>query len=1042
MIDLITGIERLRLASLEDRKPPPGKRPDERGAWEGDAQALAGALEAAITGEVRFDDGSRALYATDASNYRQVPIGVVVPRSIEDVIAAVAIAREFGAPILARGGGTSLAGQCCNVAIVLDFSKYLNRITELNPAEGYARVEPGVVLDELRKKANAFGLTYGPDPATHTHNTLGGMIGNNSCGMHAQMAGKVQENIFELDVLLYDGTRMTVGPTSADQLAGYCERDDRVGEIYRGLRGIRDTYADKIRRRFPDIPRRVSGYPLEELLPEHDFQVARALVGTECTCVIVLSAKVKLIPNPEKRVLLVLGFEDVFTAADAVPAVNACSPIALEGFEDRLIDFMRAKHMNADDIPMLPDGKGWLMCEFGTDDETRAIELAKACQVALKGKAVGARLIVDEAEQKKLWELRDSALGATAKIPNQRPFHPGWDDSAVPPDRLGDYLRDLRALYDKFGYDAALYGHFGQGCIHGRVNFELNTADGVAQFKNFMTEASHLVCSYGGSLSGEHGDGQARGQYLPIMYGEDIVQAFREFKSIWDPQWMMNPGKVVDPYAVDDDLREGPYYRPYEPSSEFSYQTDDHGSFAAAANRCVGVGKCRRHEGGTMCPSYRVTRDEQHSTRGRARLLFEMLEGSPLDRGWRSEAVKDALDLCLACKGCKGECPVNVDMATYKAEFLSHYYETKLRPISAYAFGLIPWWAHIGSKMSRAVNALTQTPPFSTVAKAAVRMAPQRTIPQFSETSFKAWYQQRGQRPNAGGVRVILWADTFNNYFHASTARHALEILEDAGYDVFVPDQVLCCGRPLYDYGMLGLAKVLLREIIEALRPDIEAGTTIIGLEPSCVSVFKDELLNLYPNDKDAQRLSAQVMMLGDFLAQSPAWVPPRLDRKATVHGHCHQKSILGMGGDAKVLERIGIDARWLDDGCCGMAGAFGFEAGEHYDVSIKAGELAYLPHMRAAATEELLISDGFSCREQVAQTTDRQVLHLADVVWLAGKTGPFGPTGPNPELTAMPDIRAGISRARDDARRVAIALAITLLGIGLTVAAKIRKGT
>ncbi|HYZ15844.1 MAG TPA: FAD-binding and (Fe-S)-binding domain-containing protein [Candidatus Acidoferrum sp.] len=1029
MIDLITGVERLKLSSMDGRTPPPGDRPDELGAWNGDAEAVAAALRDRIAGEVRFDEGSRALYATDASNYRQVPIGVVVPRSVDDVIATVEVARAYGAPILARGGGTSLAGECCNVAIVIDFSKYLNRVLEVNVEERWARVEPGLVLDELRKHVAQYGLTFGPDPATHTHNTLGGMIGNNSCGMHAQMAGKAEENIFELDILTYDGVRMSVGPTPDDKLDELCGRADRVGEIYRGLRSIRDRYAGKIRERFPDIPRRVSGYPLQELLPDNGFDVARSLVGTECTCAVVLSAKVKLIPNPDQRVVLVLGFPDVYTAGDAVPEVNKHEPIALEGLDEKLIDFMNAKQLNTKDEYLLAwaDGKakGWLMCEFGrVGDKDGAIAMAKRCEEDLRAKgAIDSKLLIDEDDQKKLWEVRESGLGATAKIPDRPPFHPGWEDSAVPPDRVGRYLRDLRALYDKYGYDAALYGHFGQGCIHCRVDFNLRDAAGVEQFKRFMNEAAHVIRHYGGSLSGEHGDGQARAEYLPIMYGEEIVQAFREFKRVWDPQGKMNPGKVVDPYPVDSNLREGPYYRPWDPQTYFSFEPDDRGSFAFAANRCVGVGKCRRHEHGTMCPSYRVTREEKHATRGRARLLFEMLEGDPLHDGWHSEAVKEALDLCLACKGCKGDCPVNVDMATYKAEFLAHYYEGKRRPVWAYAFGLIMYWAHLGAKVPRLVNAVAQTPGLSAVAKAVVRMAPQRSIPPFARQSFKDWYaRHRGSaRPNAGKPRVILWPDTFNNSFHSTTAQHALEVLEAAGYDVIVPPQQLCCGRPLYDYGMLGLAKVFLRQIVETLRPEIEAGTPIVGLEPSCVSVFRDELRNMLPHDQDAQRLSKLVKMFGAFLVEED-WTPPRLERKATVHGHCHQKSLLGMQPERTLLERMGVDATWLDDGCCGMAGAFGFEAGEHYDVSVKCGELGYLPHVRETDEDALIIAEGFSCREQAMQMTEREPLHLADVLWLALRHGPKGPPGARPELAAMPSRGSVQKRARLDAALAALA--------------------
>ncbi|HEY2554374.1 MAG TPA: FAD-binding and (Fe-S)-binding domain-containing protein, partial [Candidatus Cybelea sp.] len=637
---------------------------DEAQAWRGDARALEQALRVRISGEVRFDDGSRALYATDASNYRQVPIGVVIPKTADDVAAAIEVAREFGAPILARGGGTSLAGQCCNVAILLDFSKYLNRVIEINPGECWARVEPGIVLDDLRAAALQHGLTFGPDPATHAQNTLGGMIGNNSCGMHAQMAGKVEDNVYELDVLTYDGLRLTVGETPPDELERLCARDDRTGQIYRGLRELRDRYAADIRERFPNIPRRVSGYSLNELLPENHFNVARSLVGTECTCAVVLSARVKLIENPDKRCLLVLAFGDVCEAGDAVARVNTHGPIALEGFDDLLLEFIKRKQLDVGDDRLLPgiaEAKGWLICEFGRiGDMAAALAAARACEADLRAAgAIDSKIITDPHDQRVLWEFRDAALPATSKVPGLPDLYPGWEDSAVPPDAVGRYLRDLRALFEKYGYMGSLYGHFGQGCIHVNITFDLHTEAGVEAWKAFLLEAAQLIRRYGGSLSGEHGDGQARAALLPIMYGERVVEAFRAFKYVWDPQNRMNPGKVVDAYAVDVDLREGPPYNPPDPPTYFSFAPNDRGSFAYAANRCVGVGKCRSHESGTMCPSYRVTREERHATRGRARLLFEMLRGSPLKGGWRSKEVKSALDLCLACKGCKHDCPVN-----------------------------------------------------------------------------------------------------------------------------------------------------------------------------------------------------------------------------------------------------------------------------------------------------------------------------------------------------------------------------------------------
>src|SRR5579884_2129471 len=682
------------------------------------AAALAAELAATVRGEVRFDDGSRALYAADASNYRQVPIGVVLPRNADDVVATVAAARRHGAPILARGGGTSLAGQCCNVAVVLDFSKYMNRIVALDPERRQARIEPGLVLDDLRNAAEQHHLTFGPDPATHNHCTLGGMIGNNSCGVHALMAGKTDDNVDELEVLTYDGLRLRVGPTSDDELARIIAEGGRRGQIYAGLKALRDRYADEIRRRYPHIPRRVSGYNLEQLLPENGFHVARALVGSECTCVVVLEATARLVPSPPERTLVVLGYPDIYSAADHVPWLLESKPIGLEAFDGRLVEYMRRNGLHVSDLRLLPKGNGWLLVEYGGETRAEADDRARAMLDALKQQPhpPQAKRYDDPADEALVWQIRESALGATAYVPGLPRTWPGWEDSAVGPDKLGAYLRDLRQLFDRYGYGCSLYGHFGQGCVHVRVDFDLVTAAGIAKFRRFMGDATDLVLRYGGSLSGEHGDGQSRAEFLPKMFGPELMQAFREFKCLWDPDGKMNPGKVVEPYRVDRNLRLGTDYEPAQPRTHFSFP-DDEGSLAQATLRCVGVGKCRREGGGTMCPSYMVTREEMHSTRGRAHLLFEMLRGDVIADGWKSEHVKEALDLCLACKGCKGDCPVNVDMATYKAEFLSHYYAGRLRPRSAYAMGLIPWWARLASLAPDVANFFSQTPGLSRLSK-------------------------------------------------------------------------------------------------------------------------------------------------------------------------------------------------------------------------------------------------------------------------------------------------------------------------------------
>jgi FAD/FMN-containing dehydrogenase/Fe-S oxidoreductase len=966
-------------------------------------EAIKEELEGKIKGEVRFDAADRGMYSADASNYRMIPLGVVLPKDAEDIEATVTACRKYGAPIFARGGGTGIPGQTVNNGVLLDFSKYYNRILELDPQKKIARVQPGIVLDELRDAAKKHNLTFGPDPATHNRCTLGGMIGNNSCGIHSVMAGRTSDNIEELEVLLYDGTRMRVGATSEEELEKIIREGDRRGEIYAKLKALRDKYADAIRRNFPKIPRRVSGYNLPDLLPENGFNVARALVGSECTCVLVLEATTKLVHNPPVRSLLVLGYEDIFHAADHVTEPLPYHPVGLEALDDTFIQDMKKKGMHPEHLDMMPAGKAWLLVEFGGKDKEEADANARKLMDALKQRSnpPSMKLFDNIAEEKLIWHLREEGLGATAKIPGEPENHEGWEDAAVPPERLGAYLRDFQKLLDKYNYTGPLYGHFGQGCVHTRLTFDLETAGGIKNFRHFLEEAADLVTSYGGSLSGEHGDGQARGELLARMFDAEIIEAFREFKSIWDPDWKMNPGKLIDPYRVDENLRFGVNYNPPQLETHFKFPDDKH-SFAWATERCVGAGVCRRHHEGTMCPSYMVTREEKHSTRGRARLLGEMVRGETIKDGWASKAVKEALDLCLACKGCKGDCPVQVDMATYKAEFLSHYFEKHFRPRHAYAFGYINKWSRLAALAPLAANFFTQTPVFRDLAKLVSGMTRERHIPKFAPQTFKQWFAARNEQANGHKTNqpeVILWADTFNNHFHPTTAQAAVEVLEAAGFRVSVPRQNLCCGRPLYDYGFLDEARNYLQTILDALRPQIRAGISVVVLEPSCASVFRDELINLLPNDEDAKRLKEQTFLLSEFLEKKAKdFQLPKLKRKAVVHGHCHHKSLMKMDAEEAILKKMNIDYELPDTGCCGMAGAFGFERGDHYEVSMACGERVLLPKVRAASKETILIADGFSCREQIAQTTDRQALHLAQIIQMAMKEGEQGAQGDYPE--------------------------------------------
>jgi FAD/FMN-containing dehydrogenase/Fe-S oxidoreductase len=952
-----------------------------------DVSGLKRALTQVVSGEVRFDAGSRAMYANDFSIYRAVPIGVVIPRGPEDVIAGVAACREFQAPVLPRGTGTAPSGQTTNVAVVFDYSKYYTQILELDPVNQRARVQPGVICDQLRNAAEAHQLTYGPDPATHEYCTFGGMLGNNSCGTHSLMAGKTSDNVIELDIVLYDGTRMTVGATSDEELQRIIAAGGRKGEIYAALKDLRDRVADRVRQEFPDIPRRVSGYNLDQLLPENGFHVARALVGSEGTCANVLEATVRLVPSPQHRRTLLLGYPDVFQAADHVPVIlERCSPIGLEGFDDQLIKNMIAKHRLAAERRVLPEGRAWLYVEFGQDDPDTATEEAQqALELLADGPQIDARVIIDKAENVSAWKVRESAVG-DSRAPGYMDAEGNWEDAAVHPNKLGAYLRDFQQILDDHGYRCVYYGHFGQGCVHTRMDFDLKTAQGVKTFRSFMEKCADLVVAYGGSLAGEYGEGHGRAELLPKMFGPELMSAFNDFKRIWDPDWKMNPNRLIGDVKLDEGLRLGPDYRPPQLTTHFAYP-DDGGSFATAIERCFGMAKCRNLGSITMCPSFHVTREERHSTRGRSRLLFEMLKGDPITDGWRDDAVKESLDLCLACKGCTSECPVQVDIPTYKAEFLAHYYARRRRPLNHYMLGLLPWWGPVAARTPRLANALSHAPWLSGAGKRMLGIAEERDAPRFARQTFRDWFSSRSAttaRPGQDGRRrVVLWPDTFTDLFDPQVGQAAVDVLEAAGFAVELPRKRVCCGRPLYDFGMLKLARRTLEDTLETLSEPIESGVPVLVLEPSCASVFRDELRKLMPHDEHARRLVSQTVVLDELLERHASdWEPPTsIGRRALIHGHCHQRAVIGPSPGLGRLGRAGFEAEMTKAGCCGMAGSFGYTAGELYEVSMRVGEQFLLPAVRSAAADTLLVADGFSCRTQIQAGSGRRALHTAEVL-------------------------------------------------------------
>jgi FAD/FMN-containing dehydrogenase/Fe-S oxidoreductase len=947
--------------------------------------ALEAALRAALRGEVEFGSATRAVYATDSSNYRKVPIAVVFPRDEADVVSALTVCAQFDVPVLGRGGGTSLAGQGCNEAVVVDFSRHMTAILELDPAARTARVQPGVVLDDLRRAAEQHGLTFGPDPATHAWCTLGGMIGNNSCGTHALFAGKTVDNVERLRVVAYGGERYEFGSYTDGQYAELVRANAPEAGPLASLREIGRRSAQLVAARFPDIPRRVSGFNLDQILPGRPTHAARLLVGTESTCVLVTEALVRLIPSPAHRRLVVLGYPSVFEAADAVPGLLEILPeglLGLEGFDATLVRQTRARGLNLEHLGLLPGvdaalhsgSGGWLLAEIGGGTGAEADERTDRFTASLPS-AIPRRRIDDPARQRGAWAIRESALGATALRADGGHNSEGWEDAAVPPERLGAYLRAMTELWAEFGYDGAWYGHFGQGCVHTRNNFDLRTEPGLRVYRAYVERAADLVAALGGSLSGEHGDGQSRGELLERMYGPELVDAFRQVKAVFDPRGRMNPGRVVDPYPLDADLRFGPGYRTSTLTARYFPLAEDAGSLQHAAERCVGVGRCRRDDTGVMCPSYRATRDERHSTRGRAKLLVELFQGEvTTPASWRNRDVREALDLCLACKGCAVDCPTHVDMATYKAEFLAHHYRGRLRPREMYALGFVPWLARAATRAPALANAALAAPGISSLLKRAAGVSTRRPAPAFARRSLR---RSAGAAPATVAPTVVLWPDTFTDAYRPQLALDWKSVLEAAGETVAVPTEWACCARPLYDTGMLGLARKTLRHLLDVLDGPIASAIPVVVPEPSCLAAFRDELPQLLADDPRAAALARLARSPAEHLLAANAHerLPRAAEaRRVVIHPHCHARAIHAADADRRLLESLGHQVSVLDAGCCGLAGSFGFSAA-HEAVSRTIGEEQWLPKVLESAgaaappgeAAPALVIDGFSCATQYA---------------------------------------------------------------------------
>ncbi|WP_459645615.1 FAD-binding and (Fe-S)-binding domain-containing protein [Kineococcus sp. NUM-3379] len=932
---------------------------------------LAAALGPGGGSQVDVSSRRRAEYTTDASNYRVVPRAVLFPRSADDVAAAFSVCRELGIPLTSRGGGTSVAGNSIGPGVVLDFSRHLNRVLDVDPAGRSAVVEPGVILDTLQRHARPHGLRFGPDPSTHARCTLGGMIGNDACGPHALASGRTSHNVVGLEVLDGHGRRFGT--------------DAPPAELVTALERVAAQHLATIRTRFGTFGRQVSGYALEHLLPENGgprgTNLARLLTGSEGTLATMLQATVRLVPEAPATTFVVLGYASMADAADHVPALLEHSPQAVEGIDRRLTDAVARR---GGSVEGLPRGNGWLFVEMG--GQTPEESLAAARTMVAGSGALDSVVIATAADARKLWRIREDGAGLAGRSPEGLPAWPGWEDAAVPPARLGAYLREFDALMASHRVDGLAYGHFGDGCIHVRIDFPLYEDGGAARTRAFLEDAARLVASHGGSLSGEHGDGRARGALLPLMYDADAIAAFEQVKAAFDPADLLNPGVLVRPNPLEADLRV-PAARPAveigtRTKLQFAYSKDS-GDLTRAVHRCVGVGKCRADSGGVMCPSYLATGDEKDSTRGRARLLQEMANGTLVTDGWRSPEVREALDLCLSCKGCSVDCPAGVDMATYKSEFLDKHYSGRLRPLSHYSLGWLPRWSRIVALAPRVVNGLLALPPVARLAKLGAGVDSRRPLPRFAEQTFRAWFaaQEAGRRLRSGGEPVLLWVDSFTDHFTPEVGVAAVKLLEHLGFSVRITRERVCCGLTWVSTGQLDGAKRQLRASLDALGDDLDV--PVVGLEPSCTALLREDAAELLPGDGRARALHGRVRTVAELIAERrPDWQPPRLDTAAVVQPHCHQHAVMGFGADRALLAKAGVEAEVLS-GCCGLAGNFGAEAG-HFEVSEKVAEHKLLPALRAHE-DAPFIADGFSCRTQAehlgGRTGARYGRHLVELL-------------------------------------------------------------
>jgi FAD/FMN-containing dehydrogenase/Fe-S oxidoreductase len=956
------------------------------------AEQLAATLRAAGIKEVDTASRRRAEYSSDASNYRVVPTVVVFPRSTDEIEAAFGVCKNLGVPLVPRGAGTSIAGNAISTGVVLDTSRHLNKVLSVDPGARTAVVQPGTVLDDITRAAAPHGLRFGPDPSTHSRATIGGSIGNNSCGSRALAYGRTADNVVDLDILTGTGVRFTARRYGGAAGALSAAEGRPEQRLVSDLIALTSSRLAVIRTEFGRFTRQVSGYSLEHLLPERGTDLARFLVGTEGTLALTLQATVRLVQAPKATALTVLAYPDMAQAAEAVPGLLPFQPVALEGMDARLVEVVRTRRGPAAVPDILPHGGGWLFAETGGDTLEEATDkghrLVKAAACLDSTVAAGPQAAA-------LWRIREDGTGLAGRTPANAPAWPGWEDSAVPPENLPKYLRELQELMARHEVDGLMFGHFGDGCVHVRIDFPLRDRPGV--LRAFTEDAARLAAAHGGSASGEHGDGRARGELLKYMYSEAALATFAQVKNIFDPGNTLNPGVLADPAGqgpakLDANLRV-PAARPLRTSLGFAY-SHDAGDFTTAVHRCVGVGKCRADNtaaDGVMCPSFLATRDEKDSTRGRARVLQELANGS-LVTGWDAPEIAAALDLCLACKGCSTDCPAGVDMATYKAEALYQRYRGKLRPPSHYSLGWLPRLARLAAVMPKIANLILNAPAPSRLIKRLGGIDERRPLPSFAPRSFRRWFASGAITPGTAtpaaidtrpAGRVLLWVDTFTNAFSPQVGQAAVRVLEAAGYTVQVTARNACCGLTWISTGQLDGARKQLRRALDQLGPALDAGIPIVGLEPSCLEALRGDAAELLPDDARARKLAGAVKSLAQLLRETEGWTPPDLSGVTGVaQPHCHHRAAGGWAADAALLRESGATVSAVG-GCCGLAGNFGVERG-HYEVSVKVAETALLPAVRAARDKDpraTILADGFSCRTQLDQLAGIPGTHLAELL-------------------------------------------------------------